>query len=136
MGQTREWKCNQCGYKLPMSGGSDGGFFIVTNTFCCKSCQKLMDITIRRFEPKRRFGPPLIVDEDDEPYVFPWREFKAYQISRIKNIFSKKNKNGIEVIPKCHFCQGEVVEWDSEIKPCPCCDGQMETNGKVLRYWD
>ncbi len=46
MGHKREMICTECSYRVVTSGGPDMGFFIKTDTFICRDCHELTDVTI------------------------------------------------------------------------------------------
>jgi len=44
MGQNRQFRCTGCGYAAIVSGGSDCGFTVRTQTIACSSCKELVDV--------------------------------------------------------------------------------------------
>ena len=50
MGTWYGWKCNKCNYFVVVSGGKDSGVFTFTQTFHCRTCKEIMDVTISESE--------------------------------------------------------------------------------------
>ncbi|MDX2066505.1 MAG: hypothetical protein SFX74_12260 [Fimbriimonadaceae bacterium] len=48
MGQTRSWKCPECGYADMVAGGKSAGLRVTTVTIQCFDCKTLQDVVIRR----------------------------------------------------------------------------------------
>lgn len=96
------WTCSQCGYKALVGGGPERGFSCARNTFHCKTCQQLMDLTTTVF----------------------------CKIT-LEDIASNVNKDKV-IIPRCRYCKGEVDLWDTEKKECPCCGATMKRGSEIL----
>lgn len=47
MGALYRFRCNQCDYEFIGSGERDRGFFSVTDTFECTTCEILFDATVK-----------------------------------------------------------------------------------------
>jgi len=47
LGQHYKFVCENCNYKSVVSGGIDGGFMSMTNTFECFNCLELFDKEIK-----------------------------------------------------------------------------------------
>lgn len=44
MGTLRTYKCNKCSYSNNISGSSDVGFIVKTNTMLCDHCNEVVDV--------------------------------------------------------------------------------------------
>ena len=113
MGQSRTYKCNQCGYSVLTSGGLDYGFVAVTNTYICKSCKEVVDVTIGKHGK-----------------VFKKSEIAA----KAKDDFFDMS---YYVCPQCESGK-HLIKWSKTKRPCPKCDeGKMDVDPKGdMIMWD
>jgi len=44
MGQSYEFRCNACGYTAEVSGGTDAGMNVITETQVCNACTEVVDV--------------------------------------------------------------------------------------------
>lgn len=113
MGQFRTFKCNKCGYSVVSSGGKDYGMFVVTDTYICKSCNNIVDVTVGELgiHIPKEIVSSLIKDDKD----------------RYKDFY------------KCPECgeENNLVRWKNRKRPCPKCDGKMEVDESAgIMMWD
>jgi len=113
MGTWSTYRCNKCNYEVRTSGGHDYGMRIVTDTYICRPCQKIVDVC---------------VGENGITY------------SQKEVLQMKKVKPSIDLnLYACPECGTErhLLKWSNKLRPCPRCEGQM---GKVkdagIVYWD
>jgi DNA-directed RNA polymerase subunit RPC12/RpoP len=86
--------------------------FAVTDTYICKTCNEIVDVTIGEF--RKTYTKEEIV---------------------LKNI---KSENDLDFY-KCPNCGSDInlEKWNKRKRPCPKCDGRMEkdSNGEMI-LWD
>ena len=46
MGETRSYRCSDCGYAALVSGGDDVGMAVATTTVVCDACREVMDVVM------------------------------------------------------------------------------------------
>ncbi len=112
MGTCFTYKCNKCGYEVLTSGKLDSGMLAVVDTYICKSCNNIVDVTI---------------GECGKTYT---KEEIA-----LKKI---KSENGLDFYqcPECNSVTN-LVKWNKRARPCPKCEGKMlkDSNGEMI-LWD
>lgn len=114
MGQTIHFKCNECNYEAYISAGRDWGFYGVVETRICQYCNELVTVDIG-------IVPDFYINEEFD--------FDNEEVLK-KN---KKNKNYY----KCPICKRKkTIDWDSQKKSCPKCDGKMEIINDCFMEWD
>jgi len=64
MGMTHEFVCQDCGLAAAVSGGSDRGFFVQTQTMFCQRCRALCDVLVDRTYDFTHPRPPLTPEEE------------------------------------------------------------------------
>ncbi len=102
------------------SGGEDRGFFAFTNTYICNSCKRIVDITEK-----------VLCQSEPKPIKKEFSLFKSRKSIPEPELFEEH-----EIIcPKCNAKTG-LEKWDHINRPCPRCDGNMETNRLWFVMWD
>lgn len=111
MGTMYKFRCDKCGYEVMSSGGHDYGMLAVVDTYICKSCKKIVDVTVGE-------------------YGVTYTK---------KDILTKKNKETDLEFYICPECEVEthLVKWNKSKRPCPKCEGKMEkdVHGEIM-MWD
>jgi len=112
MGTKYTFNCNRCGYSARVSGGHDFGMKAVTDTFTCRSCKNVVDVSVGEY------GNTYTREE----------------------VLLKKKEPGARLnfftCPKCGSDK-ELTEWDKTRKPCPRCYGRMENDvSGLIMEWD
>jgi len=112
MGTKYTYGCNKCGYKALTSGGHDFGFFAVVDTYICKSCKEIVDVTV---------GKEGVTYTREE--AASQREKQRYDLDYY-------------TCPNCRSGDN-LTKWDDIRKPCPRCDGSLdkEMDGHII-LWD
>jgi len=115
MGTAFIHKCNKCGYKAMTSGGHDFGLSVVSDTYTCKSCEKIVEVTVHKFEHGVTNSKDYILIEMNKPLL----DLRTY------------------ACPECGS-GANLVKWDETKRPCPKCDGNMEKDlsGNAKMHWD
>jgi transcription initiation factor IIE alpha subunit len=112
MGIQYKYRCKKCEYEVMTSGTHDSGMLAVTDTFICKSCNEIVDVTIGEF------GQTYTKEE--------------IALKKIKSV------NDLDFY-QCPNCGSEtsLVKWNNKKRPCPKCYGKMDkdTNGEII-LWD
>ena len=112
MGQENTYKCDSCSYSVLTSGGHDVGMRAVTDTYICTSCKEIVDVLVgERGQVYPKDDIPELVND-----ILEQSEFYS--------------------CPDCNSKESLVI-WDTEKRPCPKCDGQMEIDpegGTIM--WD
>lgn len=111
MGTSFTYKCNKCDYQVLTSGQLDFGMIAVVDTFICKSCKAIVDVTVGEYGKvftKKEVALKLIKSENDLDFYC------------------------------CPDCGSEkkLVKWNNKIRPCPCCDGEMAEDSGDFILWD
>jgi predicted nucleic acid-binding Zn ribbon protein len=112
MGTAYTYRCKKCGYEVETSGKLDCGFYAVTDTYICKSCEEIVDV---------------MVGEHGDTYTREEARKREMESNLDFKFFT------------CPDCGSEdhLVRWDNSKRPCPKCGGRMhidKTKGPLL--WD
>ena len=94
------------------SGGHDYGMMAVTDTYICKSCKKIVDVTVGEY---------------------------GVTYTKEDVITKKKNKETDLDFYVCPECNSDInlMKWNKTKRPCPKCDGKMEKDVYgVTMLWD
>lgn len=112
MGKLRTYKCNICGYRVMTSGGTDCGYFAVTDTYICQSCKQIVDV------PVGLYGETYSKEEIPDKKISSEITFQFY------------------TCPECGF-DTNLMKWDNRKRPCPKCKGKMviDAHGESV-LWD
>ncbi len=86
MGTLYQFSCPNCGYQAEVSGGTDFGMTVTTNTIICKTCQELYDAVISD-------KPWLVMEDDRTPISYTCPKSKRHVVEfwfilgeKVKNI--------------------------------------------------
>lgn len=154
MGQRKTFECDSCGYEVLVSGGKDRGFIAYTNTYVCKDCNSLIDLTAKAvdiYDENNSKRDDCYIDNSDQNKV----ELKGI-INQEEESIKQSNDDPVENteelinslpeedhdflrqvfgISNCNHRNVEI--WDSIIKPCPRCNGKMkQSNRGGYVMWD
>ncbi len=113
MGHYRTYKCSNCGYSVLTSGKLDYGFVATTDTYICKVCKELVDVTVGRQGKVFKKSEIPVKAKDD------YFDMSYY------------------VCPNCESGK-HLVKWAKTKRSCPKCDdGKMEVDpdGEMI-MWD
>ena len=94
------------------SGGHDYGMLAVKDTYICKSCKKIVDVTVGEY---------------------------GVTYTKEDILVKKKNKETDLDFYMCPECGSDInlVKWNKRKRPCPKCDGKMEKDVYgVTMLWD
>ena len=112
MGTAYGHICNKCGYRVTTSGGLAYGMFAATDTYICKSCREIVDVSVgtygKTISKENTLKKSTEGDDDFEYYV-------------------------------CPVCGSDkhLEIWNTKEKPCPRCDGKMSRSGRLdFIMWD
>ena len=110
MGYRRSHKCSSCSLRGTVSGGSDCGFYVETETRYCPHCQTLDDVSLRLWCKDRLPGllPPSRVDE----------------------LLEAEAEFGL--CPSCKRPGGQPWVTGS---PCPRCGGALQATDEQFVQW-
>lgn len=105
------YKCFNCGYlsKIKVSGHEDY-LTVVHETRICTFCKELIEVCITSYDRLTEEDIIPELQDEDNPFGTP--------IGLVREDFED---------PSCLWCEKkETIKWDAELKPCPCCNHQME----------
>ena len=112
MGTSYRFICGKCVYQVMTSCGLDFGMIAVKDTYECKACKEIVDVSVGQF---------------GETY------------SR-EDILLKRKEGEVGIdFYVCPICGSDkqLEKWNTEEKPCPRCDGKMSRKSRVdIISWD
>lgn len=112
MGHVKTYGCNHCSYSVLTSAGLDWGMFAVTDTYICRSCIDLVEVTVGKYGK--------VIKKQDIPKATANDEFDITYY----------------VCPKCGSDK-HLIKWSVKNRPCPKCTGRMfeDPEGESM-LWD